>query len=156
MCLIISKVYHKKDKSNRIKHLVAQEDILVYKCLYCEDGEYRTPFQHMPIMFTKGKYAYNKVNMPKSKYYWNDTIKVGIHAYTTKKAAITISSAIYYNSGTSMRYAVIPKGSNFYIGKDNEIVSNNLIVYREKRCFDKHYPNIIDVTEYILKYLKAK
>ena len=156
MCLIISKVYHKKDKSNRIKHLVAQEDILVYKCLDCEDGEYCTPFQFKPIIFTKGKYAYNKVNMPKSKYYWNDTIKVGIHTYTIKKRAIKVSESFNYLNGISMHYAVIPKGSNFYIGRDDDIVSNNLIVYREKRCFDKHYPNIIDVTEYILKYLKAK
>lgn len=156
MCLIISKVYHKKDKSNMIKCLVAQEDILVYKRLDCTNGEYCTPFQYMPIIFTKGKYAYNKVNMPKSKYYWNDTIKVGIHAYTTKNAAITISNAFYYNSGTSMRYAIIPKGSKFYIGTDEDIVSNNLIVYREKRCFDRHYPNIINFKQYIDKYLKEE
>lgn len=153
MCLIISKVYHKKDKSNRIKHLVAQEDILVYKCLDCEDGEYCTPFQFKPIIFTKGKYVYDKVDMLDCT---EESIEVGIHAYTIKKRAIKVSESFNYLNGTSMHYAVIPKGSNFYIGRDEDIVSNNLIVYREKRCFDKHYPNIIDVTEYILKYLKAK
>lgn len=157
MCLIISKVYHKKDKSNRIKHLVAQEDILVYKCLDCEYGEYCTPFQFKPIIFTKGKYVYDKVDMLGCDYCRaNESIGVGIHAYTIKKRAIKVSESFNYLNGTSMHYAVIPKGSNFYIGRDEDIVSNNLIVYREKRCFDKHYPNIIDVTEYILKYLKAK
>ena len=156
MCFIINKFYHINDKSNNLKCLVAQEDILVYKCLDCTDGEYCTPFQYMPIMFTKGKYVYNKVNMPTSKYRWRDTIEVGIHAYSTKNPAITLSKSFHCDNGTSMHYAIIPKGSNFYIGTDEDIVSNNLIVYREKRCFDRHYPNIINVTEYILKYLKAK
>lgn len=156
MCLIISKVYHKKDKSNMIKCLVAQEDILVYKCLDCTNGEYCTPFQYMPIIFTKGKYAYNKVNMPKSKCYWNDTIGVGIHAYSTRGKAIMAAKDFHKSNGTSMHYAVIPKGSNFYIGNNDDIVSNNLIVYREKRCFDRYYPSIIDFNKYIDKYLKEE
>lgn len=139
-----------------IKCLVAQEDILVYKCLDCTNGEYCTPFQYMPIIFTKGKYAYNKVNMPKSKCYWNGTIGVGIHAYRTKNAAIALSKSLYGRNGTSMHYAVIPKGSNFYVGQSNGIVSNNLIVYREKRCFDRHYPSIINFKQYIDKYLKEE
>lgn len=136
-----------------IKCLVAQEDILVYKCLDCTNGEYCTPFQYMLIIFTKGKYAYNKVNIPKSKCYWNDTIGVGIHAYRTRGKAIKAAKEYYY---TNMHYAVIPKGSNFYIGNNDDIVSNNLIVYREKRCFDRHYPNIINFKQYIDKYLKEE
>lgn len=156
MCLIISNDYHKKDNNHNIKCLVAQEDILVYKCLDCINGKYCTPFQYMPIMFTKGKYAYNKVNMPKSKYYWNYTIGVGIHAYSTKGKAIMVVKDYHKTNGTSIHYAVIPKGSNFYIGNNDDIVSNNLIVYRDKRCFDRYYPSIINVTEYIDKYLKEE
>ena len=156
MCLIISKVYHKKDKSNMIKCFVAKEDILVYKCLDCLDGKYYTPFQYMPIMFTKGKCVYNKVNMPKSKCYWNDTIGVGIHAYSAKVKAIMVAKDFHKTNGTSMHYAVIPKGSNFYVGQSDDIASNNLIVYREKRCFDRHYPSIIDFKQYMDKYLKAE
>ena len=139
-----------------IKCLVAKEDILVYKCLDCTSGEYCTPFQYMPIIFAKGKYVYNKVNMPKSKCEWNDTIGVGIHAYSTKNAAIALSKSFYWGNGTSMHYAVIPKGSNFYVGVYDNIVSNNLIVYREKRCFDKEYESIIDFKQYMDKYLKAE
>ena len=163
MCLIISKVYHKKDNNYNVKCLVAKEDILVYKCLDCLDGKYYTPFQYMPIMFTKGKCVYNKVNMPKSKCYWNDTIGVGIHAYSTKVKAIMVAKDFHKTAkdfhktnGTSMHYAVIPKGSNFYIGNNGDIVSNNLIVYRDKRCFDRYYPNIIDFNKYIDKYLKEE
>ena len=83
-------------------------------------------------------------------------ISVGIHAYGTKDAAMATSKSFHCQSGTSMHYAVIPKGSNFYIGIDEDVVSNNLIVYREKRCFDRHYPNIIDVKQYMDKYLKVK
>ena len=160
MCLVTSKVYHKKDKSNMIKCLVAKEDILVYKCLDCTSGEYCTPFQYMPIMFTKGKYVYNKVNMDESVVCHENEkfacIYSGIHAYSAKVKAIMVAKDFHKTNGTSMHYAVIPKGSNFYVGQSDNIVSNNLIVYREKRCFDKHYPSIIDFKQYMDKYLKAE
>lgn len=161
MCLIVSKFFHRKDNNHRVKCFVAQEDILVYKCLDCEDGEYCTPFQYMPIAFTKGKYVYDEANMDESVYcgyrgYGVSSISVGIHAYGTKGAAFAVCKDFHVQNGTSMHYAVIPKGSNFYIGIDEDVVSNNLIVYRQKRCFDKHYPNIIDITEYMDKYLKVK
>ena len=143
-----------------IKCLVAKEDILVYKCLDCENGEYCTPFQYMPIMFTKGKYAYNKVKMNESAICSENEkfayIYYGIHAYSAKVKAIMVSKDFHKTNGTSMHYAVIPKGSNFYVGYCDNIVSNNLIVYRDKRCFDRHYPNIIDFKQYIDKYLKEE
>ena len=157
MCLVISKFYHKKDKKHNVKCLVAQEDILVYKCLDCEDGEYCTPFQYMPIVFTKGKYVYDEANMDESVYCEAGSfadIAVGIHAYGTKDAAFATCRDFYGSNGTSMHYAVIPKGSNFYIGIDEDVVSNNLIVYRQKRCFDKYYKGTIDIKEYINKYIK--
>jgi len=129
----------------------------VYKCLDYKDGVYCTPYQYMPITFTKGKYVYGEALMDENAYCGRERcagINVGIHAFGTKAAAISTSKYFHRNSGTSMHYAVIPKGSNFYIGIDNDIVSNNLIVYRERRCFDKYYPNVIDVTEYMNKYLK--
>lgn len=160
MCLITSNFYHKKDKNNNVKCLVAQEDILVYKCLDCvAAGLYFTPFQNMPIKFKKGKYVYDESYMAESACCGeatSTTIYLGIHAYGTKAAAIATSEQFHRSSGTSMYYALIPKGSNFYIGLDEDIVSNNLIVYREKRCFDRHYSNIIDVKQYIDKYLKIK
>ena len=61
MCLITSKFYHKENSKHNVKCLVAKEDILVYKCLDCEDGVYCTPFRYMPIVFTKGKYVYNSI-----------------------------------------------------------------------------------------------
>ena len=159
MCLIISKFYHKEDNNHNVKCFVAKEDILVYKCLDCNDGEYCTPFQYMPIVFTKGKYVYNKVKMSKKIYCGirkNALVSEGIHAYSTRDKAIKVAKDFRKSNGTYMHYAVIPKGSNFYIGDNADVVSNNLIVYREKRCFDRHYPSIIDFKQYIDKYLKAE
>ena len=160
MCLITSNYYHKKDCNRNVKCFVAKEGILVYKCLDCEDGVYCTPFRYMPIVFTRGKYVYNKVNMDESLVYREKDEGAyaysGIHSYRAKDKAIKVAKEFYYTNGTSMHYAVIPKGSNFYVGQSDDIVSNNLIVYREKRCFDRHYPNIINVTEYIGKYLKTE
>ena len=159
MCLITSNDYHKKDNNRNVKCFVAKEDILVYKCLDCTNGEYSTPFQYMPIVFTKGKYVYNKVKMSQKigcGIRENALVSKGIHAYSTRGKAIKTSKSFYGDNGTSMHYAVIPKGSNFYIGNNDDIVSNNLIVYREKRCFDRHYPSIIDFKQYIDKYLKEE
>ena len=160
MCLITSKFYHKENSKHNVKCLVAKEDILVYKCLDCNDGEYCTPFQYMPIVFTKGKYVYNKVNMGESVRYCKKDegayVYSGIHAYITKDKAIKVAKEFNNTNGTSMHYAVIPKGSNFYVGQSDDIASNNLIVYREKRCFDRHYPSIIDFKQYVGKYLKAE
>ena len=160
MCLIASKFYHKEDNNRNVKCFVAKEDILVYKCLDCNDGEYCTPFQYMPIVFTKGKYVYTKVNM-KKKAFCNKMdegayICSGIHAYRTRIVAYAISKSFYDFDGTFTDYAVIPKGSNFYLGNDVDIVSDNLIVYRDKKYFDKDYENIIDISDYILKYIKAE
>ena len=159
MCLVVSRFYHKKDNNPNVKCFVAKEDILVYKCLDCNDGEYSTPFQYMPIVFTKGKYVYNKVKMSKKMYCGirkNAIVSEGIHAYSTRDKAIKVAKDFRKSNGTYMHYAVIPKGSNFYIGSHDDVVSNNLIVYREKRCFDRHYPSIIDFKQYIDKYLKEE
>ena len=159
MCLVTSNDYHKKDNNRNVKCFVAKEDILVYKCLDCTNGEYSTPFQYMPIVFTKGKYVYNKVKMSQKigcRIRENALVSKGIHTYSTKNAAIALSKSLYGRNGTSMHYAVIPKGSNFYIGNNDDIVSNNLIVYRDKRCFDRHYPSIINFKQYIDKYLKEE
>ena len=166
MCLITSNYYHKKDKFNNVKCFVAEEDILVYKCLDCINREFRTPFQYMPIIFKRGKYVYNKVSM-KKKAFCNKIdvcnkmdegayIGSGIHAYRTMSRAFAVSKSFYEFDGTYMHYAVIPKGSNFYIGNNVDIVSDNLIVYRDKKYFDKDYENIIDISDYILKYIKAE
>lgn len=159
MCLITSNDYHKKDNNRNVKCFVAKEDILVYKCLDYENGEYCTPFRHMPIVFTKGKYVYNKVKMSQKigcGIRKNALVYKGIHAYSTRGMGIEVTKKFNHINGTSMHYAVIPKGSNFYIGNDDDIVSNNLIVYREKRCFDKEYESIIDFNKYIDKYLKEE
>ena len=159
MCLVISKFYHKEDNNHNVKCFVAKEDILVYKCLDCNDGEYCTPFQYMPIVFTKGKYVYNKVKMSQKigcGIRKNALVSEGIHAYSTRDKAIKVAKDFRKSNGTYMHYAVIPKGSNLYVGSNDDVVSNNLIVYREKRCFDRHYPNIIDFKQYIDKYLKAE
>lgn len=159
MCLIASKFYHKEDNNRNVKCFVAKEDILVYKCLDCNDGEYCTPFQYMPIVFTKGKYVYNKVKMSQKigcGIRKNALVSQGIHAYRTRDKAINVSKGFHGTNGTYMHYAVIPKGSNFYIGDNADVVSNNLIVYREKRCFDRYYPSIIDFKQYMDKYLKAE
>ena len=151
MCLITSKFIHKKNKNGWVKCLVAKEDILVYKCLDCVDNEYCTPYQYMPITFNKGKYVYKEVIMDTVTI---SGIDVGIHSFGTRDAALATCKQFHAQSGTSMHYAIIPKGSNFYIGIDEDVVSNNLIVYRQKRCFDKHYKGTIDIKEYMNKYLK--
>ena len=149
MCLAINYDFH--PKKSKESYFIAQEDIHVYKCLEKRGFHYVTPFRYIPIQFTKGKYVYPKTEFSylKSGRYLK-FVNQGIHAYVLDSAAYSLIK--YCAIDGHIQHAIIPKGSKFYIGYNLDIVSDSLIVYHTKRCFDKYYPNIIGLNEYINKY----
>lgn len=50
-------------------------------------------------------------------------IHEGYHSYATLNAAM-----LYFNKLSNIIECIIPKGSEYYINEDNEIVSSNIIV----------------------------
>jgi hypothetical protein len=139
MCLTIKDTFHKKGKP-----LVAERSILVYKMLERYAGkkynnQYHTPYMGTPINFCDegdNMYFYKATRLQKDSIY----ISKGIHSFSDKKTAI--DEVNMYNEGSlyrmSMHYAVIPKGSKFFIGSDGDIVSTNLVVFKRKKDYDKN------------------
>lgn len=114
--------------------LTAKTDILVYKCLDFDGDIYCTPFRYMPVEFNNGRVELKSELIKIGK----DCVEIGIHSYFNKNDAITISRSFHANSGTSMHYAIIPKGSRYYVGKVNDIASTKLIIFRTKKSFDTY------------------
>lgn len=115
MCLVIDKTKHKKLFGFYLPKIV-KEDIPVYKILNHHDGLIHTPHQWYHIKFHK-----NKVILRSILTQWKGNIFKGIHAYREK---INIRMFNY-----KTHKAIIPKGSLYYIGINNDIVSTKLIIF---------------------------
>ena len=142
MCLTIKTTFHKKDKP-----LVAECSILVYKMLERYVGKeynnrYHTPFVGKTINFCDeggNMYFYKTTRLQKSEYDSDKCISKGIHSFIDKQTAI--DEVNWYDERLyrmSMHYAIIPKGSKFFIGSDGDIVSTNLVVFKRKKDYTKN------------------
>ena len=128
------------------RKLKAETDILVFKCLDYQNGKYCTPFQYVPIDFNKGIEVIEGGNKSLTiEKEWDFIIKKnirvinhGVHAYTTKAEALDTARHFHKTSGTEMHYAVIPKGTAYYVGLNFEVVAEKMIVFRSKRNYDKY------------------
>ena len=129
------------------KKLVAETDLLVYKCIdYDKDTDtYCTPFQYLPIVFKDGVTVIEGGdNALAIERVWSNqlnkmttVINFGVHAYTTKKEAVDTAN-LFPASGTEVYYAIIPKGCPYYLGLNFDIVTTKLIVFRTKMNFNKY------------------
>ena len=128
MCLVISLRYHKY----RLTPLIANEDILVYKRLnhYGKSKDYYTPVMDAIVKFYR-----NKAILQDNFGVWNGRVEEGIHSYVEKR----------FTPG--MHYAIIPKGTKFFIGCGGDVVSEKLIIYKKKPLFFK----CCNMQEYIAK-----
>lgn len=123
MCLIINS-----------KRLKAETDILCYKCLdKKEDGEYCTPFEYFPIEFVDGI-----CKMESELYHHSEFVDVGIHSYTLIDKAKEVRAEFHNIAGTDIYLAIIPKGADYYIGKNVDIVSDKLIIFETDEDFKKY------------------
>lgn len=129
MCLVISLRYHKY----QLEPLIANEDILVYKRLnhYGKSKDYYTP-----VMDTIVNFYRNKAILQDNFGLWNGCVEEGIHSYYVEK-----------ENPFGMHYAIIPKGTKFFIGCDGDVVSEKLIIYKRKPLFFKR----CNMQEYIAK-----
>ena len=133
MCLIKS-IIHKKDYS---KPFIAEKDIIVYKALdHCDCfGNKRicTPYRYYPIVFVNGKCIISSV-LPRSGSLYVD---FGVHAFVNEEK---IKRTCHFFPETKMtkHWAIIPKGSKYYIGQEEDIVTNELIVFKTRKEFRKY------------------
>lgn len=137
MCLIIKKGTNKRK---------AKADILVYKCLDECCGHYCTPFQYFPIYFEKGKcilkvkhFTYNKkIKINNYDYKENIIVYTGIHSYYEELEVLRVVNEFHEKNGTNKHYAIIPKGANYYIGEEGDVVSTELIIFETEKDYKEY------------------
>ena len=171
MCLSVNLDYHKV-KNNKPIALVAKQSILVYKVLEVEGKHYCTPFQYKTINFDDeyGMFFYKttRFSIDKTCLYLSNGHKCAYNAYNVLKGIhsyIDFDEANYTNdyikglcgSNPNIHYAIIPKGSKFYIGYHCEdIVSSNLVVFKNKTKYNKNKKYFgdkpIEFSEYLEKF----
>jgi len=119
------------NKKHCLKPKVATKDIKVYKILKEINSNYLTPYMRERINFINGKADLPPV---KIKAYWDWLtsrffVDEGYHSFTTVKEA-KFSLNFNFRSNVAIFNAIIPKGTKYFIGKYNDIVSEKLIIYQ--------------------------
>ena len=138
MCLEKSYIHKKLNKP-----FIAKNNIIVYKALDAKkyDGTKCTcikctctPYMYLSIVFFEGKCILKEPNMEINGEY----IYKGLHSYTTEERCKKTCDEFHDETGTRKFWAVIPKGSKYFIGKDKDIVSDNLIIFKNREEFRKY------------------
>lgn len=117
MCLVIDLYRHPT-----LKPFVAKYDIPVKKLLTKDRrGNYFTLYRGYSVIFSNGiatlEACLEKPKKVSIQGHFNYIINEGIHSWRSNPGCYIINNAI------------IPKGTLYYIGRDNDIVSEKLIIY---------------------------
>lgn len=128
---------------------IAKKDIRVYKGLHgtfnisiytTRDLKKKRILEYFTPYFKSMKYYPNGHSSSKIKIENYDKTKIGpgLHAY--------VSPWNSFGERDNFRVIMyIPEGSTYYIGQDNDIVSNNLIWYPEKSMWSTNQNKYVDV-----------
>lgn len=127
MCLYID---HRKNKGHFIHcPTVAVKPIIVYKFISIRNNFLYAPFRY----YCYGSYQSSlSIKEPRLAKYAINSVSIGIHSY--------IKRIIPYPC-TSLYYCIIPLGAKYYVGIDNDIVSDKLIIFKDLNELIKAYPN---------------
>ena len=133
MCLEKSNIHWDRDNA-----FIAKNNIVVYKALDTKnlDGVKNicTPYMYFPIVFFEGKCVMNEPSMD----IYGKRIDRGIHAYTTEERCKETCNLFHENNGTKKFWAIIQKGSKYFVGNGDDIVSDNLIIFKTREEFRKY------------------
>ena len=148
MCLSVNLGFHKV-KSNKPIALVAKQSILVYKVLRIEGKHYYTPFiakginfddEYGMFFYKTTRFSFDKEYLSKRNY--KHLVVKGAHSYVNLARANYDKIFFEILSGstttTHIHYAIIPKGSKFYIGNDSDIASSNLVVFENETKYNEN------------------
>lgn len=133
MCLIICTNKHKRDETGHYIPFVAEKDIHVYKQLsqpYLDEKKYYTLYRFSPVNFKKGICELSSKNF---SYKGSDAyccVYHGIHARRTK----TMGGIPF----RCLHHAIIPKGTQYFLGRMNDVVALKLIVFKDVTDYKKY------------------
>ncbi len=152
MCLSINEKIHKQRLFFiKPKPLVAKTNIRVVKVLEQISDSYYTPYQGMCVFFDancvmecKKTTLGLKRQFFSGRNYW--IVNEGYHSYVNSLAAEPI---LMSTSGSLIFNAVIPKGSLYYIGKNGDVVSDQLIILNHCYNGDEYsFHNLTNIETY--------
>lgn len=143
MCLTVNITFPTKKDAQNYKPLIATKDIKVYKVLEygtkaktkAKTNKDRLYSPYRGFYYDKGtQYTESKLNRRYHTTCWSNQctlhIEKGLHAYVTKDCRqIKDHLSTYAYAKPVVVVMVIPKGSQYYLGDNNDIVTNNLIWY---------------------------
>ncbi len=118
--------------SETIEPFIAENDINCYKILLSQNGQYITPYRNFHILFNiemndecEEKFTdVFGVRLVESGYFNSCLNKQGIiHVINELKRKLP--------KGTTVKIfkALIPKGTKYFLGQNNDICSKKLIIY---------------------------
>lgn len=163
MCLSVNLDFHKV-KDNKPIALVAKQSILVYKVLEVIDKHYRTPYmlksvnfddEYGMLFYKTTRFSFDKEYLSKRNY--KHLVVKGAHSYVSLDRANYDKIFFEILSGSStIHYAIIPKGSKFYIGSNYDIASSNLVVFENETKYNENKEYFgdepIEFSEYLKKF----
>lgn len=162
MCLSVNLNFHKV-KNDKPIALVAKQSILVYKMLEVKGKHYRTPYRSKAVNFDDeyGMFFYKTTRFSINRTYfcgqYHYGVLRGIHSYFVFDEANNINYYLNKNFCISnVHYAIIPKGSKFYIGSNYDIASSNLVVFENETKYNENKEYFgdepIEFSEYLKKF----
>lgn len=122
MCLFKNKEYHPHNRP-----LVAKEDIICYKKLLQIGKNYETPctYTQIPIECIRDKVPFKAEILSKFKFIWkhvlgfSNSVEDGfIHAFQRDNG---------FRGGYTTFECIIPKGTEYFIGRGGHIASKEII-----------------------------
>lgn len=134
MCLIVNRDIH-DILHGESDPFIAQYNILVFKQLSSEGflrKKYSTPFAYCPVKFNKGvaELGISRTVRIDPAENFQFVVNEGIHSVR----AIDIC---YKNWLGKFYLAVIPQGTTFYVGNSNDMVSDRLIIFKNRKAYLK-------------------
>lgn len=125
--------------------IVTNRPIVVWKWLEQEDGKYLSPYRGFRYEFGR-KYRTPIGSVVDYCSWLPPKIHRGLHAFTVRQSG-----------GRRVAYpSIIPAGSRIYLGRHSEIVSNQLIVFKNWDELVKRYPGAKNSAEHISKFTKRR
>ena len=147
MCLSVNLNFHKVKNGKPIA-LVAKQSILVYKMLEIKNNHYRTPYMSKAVNFDDeyGMFFYKTTRFSidrvrffdQGREYREYLVARGIHSYFDFDKAKHTSDFLLTLGASNIHYAIIPKGSKFYIGAEGDIASSNLVVFENETKYNEN------------------
>ena len=165
MCLSVNFDFHKV-KNDKPIALVAKQSILVYKVLEVKNNYYRTPYMIKTVNFDDeyGMFFYKTTRFgidrvrffDQGREYREYDVSKGIHSYFDFDKANLTNKYLKSLGVSNIHYAIIPKGSKFYVGIEGDIASSNLVVFENETKYNENKEYFgdkpIEFSEYLKKF----